>query len=85
MISARMPGPDFDVDLCMSLSKQIVYIIKSSSAENEYYVGVTSDFRSRLAAHNPGLSPHTARHRDWRALVVVEFDERSRRCSVSGI
>jgi predicted GIY-YIG superfamily endonuclease len=29
----------------------------------------------RLRAHNEGLSLQTSRHRPWRMLVVIEFDE----------
>ena len=39
------------------------------------YVGVTSDVDTRIEAHNAGLSSHTATHRPWRRLVVIEFDE----------
>ena len=55
--------------------KRFVYILKSISVPEEYYVGVTYDFSARLVAHNAGLSPHTAERRPWRALVVIEFDE----------
>jgi putative endonuclease len=55
--------------------KRFVYILKSLPDPFMYYVGVTSDPRARLQAHNAGLSPHTAEHRPWRALVIVEFDE----------
>jgi predicted GIY-YIG superfamily endonuclease len=55
--------------------RRIVYIIKSLTTPDEYYVGVTSNMALRLRAHNGGRSPHTARHRPWRILVVVEFDE----------
>jgi putative endonuclease len=55
--------------------RRVVYILKSITAPDEYYVGVTSDLDLRLRAHNKGLSPHTARHRPWRTLVVIEFDE----------
>jgi len=55
--------------------KRFVYILKSLSDPHEYYVGLTSDLHARLAAHNFGLSPHTSRHRPWRTLVVIEFDE----------
>jgi len=41
----------------------------------EHYVGLTSDPATRLEAHNAGISPHTARYRPWRFLVIVEFDE----------
>jgi predicted GIY-YIG superfamily endonuclease len=56
-------------------AKRFVYIVKSINYPTQYYVGVTSDPGARLRAHNAGLSPHTAEHRPWRTLVVVEFDE----------
>jgi putative endonuclease len=55
--------------------KRFVYILKSVATAHTYYVGVTSCMSARLAAHNAGLSPHTAGHRPWRTLVVIEFDE----------
>ncbi len=57
------------------LAKRFVYILKSTVTPHEYYVGVTSDPKARLAQHNDGSSPHTARHRPWKTLVVIEFDE----------
>jgi predicted GIY-YIG superfamily endonuclease len=40
-------------------------------------VGITADVRARLAAHNSGLSPFTARYRPWSMTVCIEFvDER---------
>jgi predicted GIY-YIG superfamily endonuclease len=59
----------------MPFSRRFVYIIKSLVAPDEYYVGVTSNVDQRLRAHNEGLSPHTSRHRPWRKLIVLEFDE----------
>jgi predicted GIY-YIG superfamily endonuclease len=59
----------------MARPKRFVYILKSIKTPDEYYVGVTSDTDARLKAHNGGGSPHTAQHRPWRKLVVVEFDE----------
>lgn len=59
----------------MVLPKRFVYILKSIGSPHEYYVGITSDARARLAAHNDGLSSHTARHRPWKTLAVIEFDE----------
>ena len=52
-----------------------MYILKSINSAHQYYVGVTSNPTARLAAHNAGLSAHTAEHRPWRTLVVIEFDE----------
>lgn len=59
----------------MPLGRRFVYILKSLVAPDEYYVGSTSDVDQRLRAHNEGLSRHTSRHRPWRTLVVIEFDE----------
>ncbi|MGH9239023.1 MAG: GIY-YIG nuclease family protein [Vicinamibacterales bacterium] len=59
----------------MSEPKRFVYILKSVSDPTQYYVGVTSNPFARLAAHNAGLSVHTAEHRPWKTLVVIEFDE----------
>jgi putative endonuclease len=55
--------------------RRFVYILKSLSTPTEYYVGVTSDMQARLLTHNAGLSRHTSKHRPWRTLVVIEFDE----------
>jgi putative endonuclease len=55
--------------------KRFVYILKSINFSNQYYVGVTSNPVARLETHNAGESPHTATHRPWRTLVVIEFDE----------
>ena len=59
----------------MAAPKRFVYILRTVDTPVLYYVGVTSDFTSRLESHNLGLSPHTREHRPWRALVVLEFDE----------
>ena len=59
----------------MAAARRFVYIIKSITTPDEYYVGITSNVELRLRAHNEGLSRHTSRHRPWRTLVVIEFDE----------
>jgi putative endonuclease len=59
----------------MATARRFVYIIKSITTPDEYYVGVTSNVALRLRAHNEGLSRHTSRHRPWRTLVVIEFDD----------
>jgi predicted GIY-YIG superfamily endonuclease len=41
-------------------------------------VGLTSYPKARLAAHNAGESPHTARFRPWRTLVTIEFSDTER-------
>jgi predicted GIY-YIG superfamily endonuclease len=59
----------------MPAGSRFVYILKSLAAPDQYYVGLTSNVGQRLRAHNEGLSPHTSRHRPWRTLVVIEFDD----------
>ena len=59
----------------MSEPKRFVYILKSVHNTHEYYVGLTSDPDGRPRSHNAGLSSHTARHRPWRTLVCIEFDD----------
>ena len=71
--SARAPG--LALDSVAPWRRRFVYIIKSITTPDEYYVGVTSDVASRLRAHNAGLSPHTSRNRPWKTLVVIEFDD----------
>ena len=61
----------------MPSARRFVYIIKSITTPDEYYVGVTSNVPLRLRDHNGGLSRHTSRHRPWRTLVVLEFDEQA--------
>jgi predicted GIY-YIG superfamily endonuclease len=58
-----------------------VYILVSTVHRDRYYTGLTSDVQSRLAAHNAGLSTHTANGRPWRLVTTIEFRdaERARR------
>lgn len=40
------------------------------------YVGLTTDLRTRLQAHNAGKSPHTAKYRPWRLVTYLAFSDR---------
>jgi len=59
----------------MRSRQRFVYILQSCNKPVTYYVGLTSDVERRLAAHNAGVSRHTAACRPWKRLVVIEFDE----------
>ena len=63
-----MPIPD----------QSIVYVLRSIRDPARHYVGRTHDVTARLAAHNSGLSPHTAKHHPWRLLVAIEFSDPAR-------
>ena len=62
-------------DTGMVPGRRFVYIIKSITTPDEYYVGITANVDRRLRTHNEGLSAYTSRHRPWRTLVVIQFDD----------
>ena len=55
-----------------------VYILQSIPERTRFYVGATSDLKVRVADHNAGRSPHTAKHRPWRLRWYCAFESRSR-------
>ena len=50
-----------------------VYILTSCSQSERHYTGITRDLRDRLAHHNHGQCPHTAKWRPWRIETAVAF------------
>ena len=48
--------------------KHYVYILQSLSDPSQFYTGLCTDIDARLAAHNAGQSPHTAKFKPWRLL-----------------
>ena len=53
--------------------KHYVYIIESLAHPDQYYVGMTDDIDARLADHNNGKSPHTAKFKPWRVIFHCWF------------
>jgi predicted GIY-YIG superfamily endonuclease len=53
-----------------------VYVLQSTYDPDQFYTGVCKDVWARLAAHNAGQSPHTAKYKPWK-LVSFHFFERS--------
>jgi hypothetical protein len=47
-----------------------VYLLQSFEHPERNYVGLADDLRSRLAAHNAGGSPHTAKYKPWRLVTL---------------
>ena len=45
----------------MPEDKRFVYVLKSADSKPHFYIGLTSDVHARLADHNAGRCPHTAR------------------------
>ena len=56
-------------------NQRYVYILVSTVHQNRYYTGLTSDVQARLAAHNAGLSKHTANGRPWKLVTTIEFED----------
>ena len=58
--------------------QRYVYILLSSVQPNRYYTGLTSNVPARLAAHNAGLSKHTANGSPWKLVTTIEFSDPER-------
>ena len=50
-----------------------VYLLQSISHPEQRYVGLTSNLKERLQAHNAGKSPHTSKFRPWKVAVAIRF------------
>lgn len=49
-----------------------VYVLLSRDGDHRY-VGVTQDLKERLAKHNGGGVPHTAKNRPWSIETAIAF------------
>lgn len=55
-----------------------VYLIESLAQPDQRYVGLAADLRARIAKHNAGGSPHTAKFKPWRIVAYFAFADRSK-------
>ncbi|PYK20833.1 MAG: excinuclease ABC subunit C [Verrucomicrobia bacterium] len=55
-----------------------VYVLQSVADPNRFYMGCASDLRARLARHNNGEVPHTAKSKPWQIKTYVAFSDRDR-------
>ena len=55
-----------------------VYLIQSISHPDQRYVGSTSNLNKRIAAHNEGRSPHTAKFKPWKLVTYLGFTDQSK-------
>jgi len=55
-----------------------VYILQSQADGKQFYTGLTEDLRARLAKHNAGDVPHTAKFRPWSIKTAIAFTEPQR-------
>lgn len=62
----------------MPAEKRFVYVLKNDDTQSHFYVGLSSNVVARMADHNAGRCPHTARRRPWRLHVVIAFSDEQR-------
>jgi len=55
-----------------------VYILRSESIAEHFYIGLTEDLRSRLEKHNHGEVPHTRKYRPWKVKTALAFTDPKR-------
>ena len=60
------------------MSFHYVYILRSKVEANRYYVGLTGNLESRLAAHNRGETPSTKPFAPWKIEVATAFRDRTK-------
>lgn len=54
---------------------QCVYVMRSVSAPDRKYVGITSDIVRRLEAHGAGQVIPTAKFRPWQLVAAFWFED----------
>jgi predicted GIY-YIG superfamily endonuclease len=52
-----------------------VYLIQSIPFPNQRYIGLSSDLKTRLQAHNEGRSSHTAKFKPWHLVAYIAFTD----------
>jgi len=50
------------------------YLLQSIADPNQYYRGHTAGLKNRLADHNAGKSPHTAKYAPWKLRCYFAFE-----------
>ena len=55
-----------------------VYLLQSIPFPEKRYVGLTSNLKNRLNAHNRGQSLHTAKFKPWKLVTYVAFSNESK-------
>jgi predicted GIY-YIG superfamily endonuclease len=62
----------------MNVAFTYVYILANNDDPTRHYTGITRDLKKRLAKHNKGDCPHTAKYRPWRIDTAIAFSTREK-------
>lgn len=54
------------------------YVLETIAEPKHYYVGSTEDLKARMADHNAGRSPHTAKFRPWNLIWYGAFTTKAK-------
>lgn len=52
-----------------------VYLAQSIPHPDQRYTGLTSDLISRIAKHNEVGSPRTSKHKPWKLVTFIRFED----------
>jgi putative endonuclease len=52
-----------------------VYFLESLSSPGKRYIGQTFSLDTRLQEHNAGKSIHTNKHKPWKLVTYVAFED----------
>lgn len=55
-----------------------VYLVKSIPYPEKRYIGLTSDIKARLKAHNAGQSNHTSKFKPWELITYLAFTDETK-------
>jgi len=55
-----------------------VYLIQSIPIQSKRYIGITSDLKSSLTAHNKGRSTHTSKYKPFKLVTYVAFSNKEK-------
>ena len=55
-----------------------MYLIKSLTFPETFYVGYTTNLKQRLEFHNSGGSVHTAKYKPWKLVMYLGFAEQAK-------
>jgi predicted GIY-YIG superfamily endonuclease len=52
-----------------------VYLLKSLSAPDQGYVGLTQNLKERFREHQLGKTFHTRKYRPWKIVCAIWFED----------
>ena len=57
---------------------KLVYMLRSESNPDRYYVGIAGDLDDRLTRHNAGEVLHTSKYLPWKLVTYVAFSDEAK-------